>query len=325
MRANKEDYMVVVGFDVSKDSIYGARLDRSGTVKERVVLPNSEREIEALLTRLKSKYRHLLVASEATAEYHRPLALTCLRLGIPFRLLNPITTRQFTRSTIRKKKTDVSDAEIVARVAAQGQGTLVTKDTFNSVKPMLRTAVKLAQISQMLRLMQHHIAEVIPEEQPLLQELEACRERVNEAADVFRVTGRKQVNPELRKLLQSVPGIGIQTAAALIAELGDITRFKDAKAVVAYMGLDPKVKQSGTTLARNTRLTKRGSPYLRRAIYLAAAKAEQHDPVLKATYTKKRAEGKRYRPATIVVARRVVARVYAVWKRGTAYRPSPEV
>jgi len=247
--ANEEDYMVVVRFDVSKDSIYGARLDCSGTVKERAVLPNNEREIEVLLTRFKSKYRHLLVASEATAEYHRPL--------------NPITTRQFTRSTIRKKKTDVSDAEIVARVAAQGQGTLVTKDTFNCVKPMLRTAVKLAQISQILRLMQHHIAEVIPEEQLLLQELEACRERVNEAADVFRATGRKQVDSQLSKLLQSVPGIGIQTAALLIAELGDITRFKDAKAVVAYMGLDPKVKQSGATLARNTKLTKRGSPYLR--------------------------------------------------------------
>jgi transposase len=201
--------MVVVGFDVSKDSIYGARLDRRGTVKERVVLANSEREIEVFLRHLKSHYKHLLIASEATAEYHRPLALTCLRLDIPFRLLNPITTRQFTRATIRKKKTDVSDAEIVARVAAQGQGTLVTKDTFNSVKPMLRTAVKLAQISQMLRLMQHHIAEVIPEEQLLLQELEACRERVNEAADVFRVTGRKQVDPQLSKLLQSVPGIGI--------------------------------------------------------------------------------------------------------------------
>jgi hypothetical protein len=73
--------MVVVGFDMSKDKIYGARLDRSGTVKERVVLTNSEREIEVLLRRLKSHYRHLFIASEATAEYHRPLALTCLRLG----------------------------------------------------------------------------------------------------------------------------------------------------------------------------------------------------------------------------------------------------
>lgn len=311
--------MVVVGFDVSKDSLYGARVDRSGTVKERWTLANNEREIDKLLAHLKARHSRLVVASEATAEYHRPLALACLRLGIPFRLLNPITTKQFTRATVRKKKTDVSDAEIVARVALQGQGTLVTKETFNDAKPMLRTAVKLAQMSHMLRLMQHHIAMVIPQETALLEELESCRERVNAAADVFRAAGRQIVDPQLSKLLQSVPGIGTQTAAVLIAELGDITRFRNAKAVVAYMGLDPRVKQSGT-LARNTRLTKRGSPYLRRAIYLAAAKAHQHDPALKATYSKKRAEGKRYRPATIVVARRIIARVYAVWKRGTPYQ-----
>jgi transposase len=106
----------------------------------------------------------------------------------------------------------------------------------------------------------------------------------------------------------------------LIAELGDITRFKNANSVVAYMGFDPRVKQSGTSLKRNTHLTKRGSPYLRRALYLAAAAAQRHDPELQATYDKKRAEGKRYREATIVVARRVITRVYAVWKRGTAYQ-----
>jgi transposase len=121
-------------------------------------------------------------------------------------------------------------------------------------------------------------------------------------------------------LLQSIPGIGPETAALLIAELGDITRFKDAQAVVAYIGLDPRVKQSGTSLRRNTRLTKRGSPYMRQALYMAAASAERCDAELKATYDKKRAEGKRYKEATIVVARKLVARVYAVWKRGTPYR-----
>jgi transposase len=118
---------------------------------------------------------------------------------------------------------------------------------------------------------------------------------------------------------QSIPGIGPQTAALLIAELGSITRFKNAKAIVAYAGLDPRVKQSGTSLKRNTHLTKRGSPYLRRAIYLTAASAQRHDAELKATYDKKRDEGKRYREATIVVARRLLTRVFAVWKRQTPY------
>lgn len=312
--------MVVVGFDVGKDSLFGARLDRSGVVKEHWELANTPAALLPVLRSLRRKYKHLLVASEATAEYHRPLAQLCLALNIPFSLINPITTKQFTRATVRKKKTDKTDAEVIARVAMQGQGTLVTKDTFNDIKPMLRTAVKLIQMSRMLTLMQYHVADVLPNEPSLLQQLATCQEALDVAAATFRSTARQRVNPSLSKLLQTVPGIGPQTAALLIAELGDVTRFKNANAVVAYMGLDPRVKQSGTSLKRNTHLTKRGSPYLRRALYLAAAAAQRHDPELQATYDKKRAEGKRYREATIVVARRVITRVYAVWKRGTAYQ-----
>lgn len=72
--------------------------------------------------------------------------------------------------------------------------------------------------------------------------------------------------------------MGPETATLLIAELGDSARFKDAKAVVAYIGLDPRVRQSGTSLQRNTKLTKRGSPYMRQALYMAAASAERCDP-----------------------------------------------
>jgi transposase len=312
--------MVVVGFDVGKDSLFAARLDRSGVVKEHWELANTPAALLPVLRALRRKYKHLLVASEATAEYHRPLAQLCLTLNIPFSLINPITTKQFTRATVRKKKTDRTDAEVIARVAMQGQGTLVTKDTFNDIKPMLRTAVKLIQMGRMLTLMQYHVADVLANEPALLQQLATCQEALDVAAATFRATARQQVNPSLSKLLQTVPGIGPQTAALLIAELGDITRFKNANAVVAYMGLDPRVKQSGTSLKRNTHLTKRGSPYLRRALYLSAAAAQRSDKELQATYDKKRAEGKRYREATIVVARRVITRVYAVWKRGTAYQ-----
>lgn len=313
--------MVVVGFDVGKDTVYGVRLDRSGTVKEQWQLENTKAALLPVLRGLRHKYKHVLVASEATAEYHRPLAELCLTVNIPFSLINPITTKQYTRATVRKRKTDKTDAEVIARLAWQGQGTLVTRETFNDIKPMLRTAVKLVQMSRSLTLMQYHLATVLPNEPGLLQQLAGCQEQLEVAAATFRSTARQRVNPHLSKLLQSVPGIGPQLAALLIAELADISRFKDAKAVVAYTGLDPRVKQSGKILRRNTRLTKRGSPYLRRTLYLAAAAAQRHDPELKATYDKKRAEGKRYKQATVVVARRIITRVYAVWKRGTPYIP----
>lgn len=313
--------MNVVGFDVGKDSLFGARLDRSGIVKEQYELKNSRRALEPVLQKLRTKYRYLLVASEATAEYHRTLAETCLDLDIPFRLLNPLTTKQFTRATVRKKKTDKTDAEVIAHLAFQDEGTVVTRSTFNETKPMARTGARLAQTARRLKLIRQHIATVLPNEQQLLFEVSSCEERVIAAAATFRATARGRVSPDLSVLLQSIPGIGPETATLLIAELGDITRFKDAKAVVAYIGLDPRIRQSGMSLQRNAKLTKRGSPYMRQALYLAAASAQRCDPELKATYDKKRAEGKRYKEATIVVARRLVARIYTVWKRGTPYVP----
>ena len=117
----------------------------------------------------------------------------------------------------------------------------------------------------------------------------------------------------------TIPGIGVVTALTLMAEVGDIHRFSSPKALVAYAGLDPKIRQSGLSLKRNTRLTKRGSPYLRHGMYLAATVAERHDAYLRTIFEKKRAEGKRYKEATIVVARKLLNCAYAVWKNNTAY------
>ncbi len=90
----------------------------------------------------------------------------------------------------------------------------------------------------------------------------------------------------------SIPDIGTTIATTLIAELGDITRFPSGNCLVAFTGLDPKVKQSGGSLHHNTHLTKRGSPNLRRSVYLAASIAQRSDKELKAYFEKKRNVGK---------------------------------
>ena len=102
--------MVVVGFDVGKDSLFAARIDRSSKVKQHYEIANNDKAITTLLGQLQKKHKQLLVAGEATGEYHRTLALACLSLDIPFKLLNPITTKQYVRATVRKRKTDKTDA-----------------------------------------------------------------------------------------------------------------------------------------------------------------------------------------------------------------------
>ena len=120
-------------------------------------------------------------------------------------------------------------------------------------------------------------------------------------------------------LLQTIKGIGPYTAASIIGEIQDIHNFKSAKALIAFAGLDPKIRQSGKTLNSTGRLTKRGSTYLRRSIFISANVARQYDPQFKALYDKKRTEGKSYTVATCVVARKLLKVVRAVWLSGKPY------
>jgi transposase len=312
--------MNVVGFDVGKDSLVGARIDGSTKVKERFELANAKAAIVPLLVALRKHYRRLLVASESTAEYHRPLAEACLELGITFRLLNPITTKQFVKATVRKKKTDPSDAWVIAKLAQQGEGTLVTAGLFNNTKPLIRTSAKLVQLSDIINRMDKRLSGLMPTEHELHDRLVSCKYQLDAAISVFRQRALETSPPELTKLLMTIPGIGVTIAPTLIAEIGDITRFSHPKALIAYAGLDPRVRQSGYSLQRNTRLTKRGSPYLRRNLYFAATIAQRHEPQYQTVFDKKRAEGKRYKAATIVNARKILNCVWAVWTTNTPYK-----
>jgi transposase len=310
--------MQVIGIDVAKDSLVGVRIDKSSRVKDTYVVINNPETIAQFLDTVTKKWKKILIGSEATGYYHQALALACLDREIPFRLLNPIVTKQFTRATVRKRKTDLSDAFIIAKLVMQKEGTLLTKGMFSPGKPAIRTAVKLNQMEQMLVLMQQKL-QLIGMDESLIKELHHCQDELACSQRVFRSFAGNAVDKKLHGLLMSIPGIGVTIATTLIVELGDITRFPNSGCLVAFTGLDPRVKQSGIGLHHNTHLTKRGSPNLRRSLFLAASIAQRCDEELKAYYEKKRNEGKFYKEATVANARKLLYRVYAVWKRGTPF------
>lgn len=119
--------------------------------------------------------------------------------------------------------------------------------------------------------------------------------------------------------IKTIPGIGNVTAATILGEIGDIHRFDNPSKLVAYAGLDATVSQSGEYECTSNHLSKRGSPYLRKALYQAAFIATFRDPVFKAYYEKKRAEGKHHMVATNAVARKLCHTIYAVLKNNTPY------
>lgn len=119
--------------------------------------------------------------------------------------------------------------------------------------------------------------------------------------------------------LPTVPGIGRATAAQIAAEVGDVERFKDAKSLVAYAGLDPTRHQSGGFDPDRNRISKRGSAHLRRSLYIAAQASLRADCEFREFYDRLRGRGYSHRYAVCAVARKMLCVVWALMRSGEEY------
>ena len=132
----------------------------------------------------------------------------------------------------------------------------------------------------------------------------------------------KDIYSKLDNHLQSIPGIGEVTAPIILAEIGDINNFSTPSKLTAFAGIDPSENQSGNKKSTDEKTSKRGSPYLRHAIYLAAMVASNNDPIMHDYYIKKRAEGKHHYVALAGVERKLLGIIFHVLKENRDYRPS---
>lgn len=125
---------------------------------------------------------------------------------------------------------------------------------------------------------------------------------------------------KLNSPITTIPGIGSVNAATILGEIGDIKRFSNPSKLVAYAGLDAGISQSGEFESTSNHMTKRGSPYLRRALFQSALRAEFCDPVFSNYYQKKIAEGKHHLVATNAVARKLCHTIFAVLTKNEPYQ-----
>lgn len=120
--------------------------------------------------------------------------------------------------------------------------------------------------------------------------------------------------------ITTIPGIGVITGAVILGEIGDISRFSNPSKLVAYAGIDATISQSGDYEANINRISKRGSAYLRRALFQSALRAEFCDPVFSDYYQKKISQGKHHLFSTNAVARKLVHTIFAILTKNEAYQ-----
>ena len=155
---------------------------------------------------------------------------------------------------------------------------------------------------------------VFLEMQCLLAQLDLLLDQIT---DLDHAIG--EIMDKTEQYITTIPGVGKITGPAILAEIGDINRFENSGKLVAYAGIDPTVHQTGQFEAKITRMSKRGSPHLRYALWQAASMAIQYDPELKAYYQAKRAEGKHHGTALGAVCNKLLSRIFIILKDKRPY------
>ena len=148
----------------------------------------------------------------------------------------------------------------------------------------------------------------------LIRELDAEIEEIE--------TAIQAIMEELHSPITTIPGIGYRMGAMILAEVGDFSRFDSPDKLLAYAGMSPSTYQSGQIKNCYPHMEKRGSRYLRYALYNAAKYVCHWDPAFAAYLAKKRAEGKHYNVALSHAAKKLVRLIFALEKSGQSYSPA---
>lgn len=130
----------------------------------------------------------------------------------------------------------------------------------------------------------------------------------------------KSIMDEINSPILSIPGIGYRMGAMIIAEIGDFSRFSSPDKILAYAGLSPSTYQSGQMQNCYSHMEKRGSRYLRYALFNAAKFVCKWDSSFGEYLTKKRNEGKHYNVAVSHAAKKLVRLIYHLEKTGQLYK-----
>lgn len=314
----------VVGIDVAKATLDLACQTASDTYRTRGKLPNTPAGFAQLLTWLTTHAcPEAWVVMEATNVYHEAAATFLHAHGYRVCVANPKQVAAYAESELSRTKTDKTDAKLIVRFALSHQSRL---RAWQPPTPAERTLIALTRRLDDLKTLRQMECNRLATADPAVHEsLHAVLATLDKQIEATQAALCRYIDndPDLRKrrdLLVSIKGISDLTASRLMAELGDIHRFSDVRAVVAFVGLNPALRQSGTWRG-HVRISKIGSTVLRAALYMPAVVAMQHNPLIRAQAQRLRASGKPGKVIVVAAMRKLLHIAYGVLKSGRAFDP----
>jgi transposase len=303
-----------VDIDVSK-----AQLDiavcPSGTMKS---VPNDAVGIDNLVKQL-CAVKSVLIVLEASGGIERALVRALVAAELPVAVINPRQVRDFAKAMGKLAKTDVLDAQILARFAEAVRPAL--RSLPDEMTLELRALVgRRRQITEMLTAEKNRLSRAPRQVQTRIEAhigwLQSELERYNE--DLDQAIRQSPIWREQQDLLKSVPGIGSVISRTLLAELPELGCL-NRKQIAALVGVTPLNWDSG--LMRCRRVIWGGRAHVRTALYMAAVTASRCNPVIRNFYRRLRAAGKPANVALVASIRKLLVILNAILKHRVPWRP----
>ena len=313
-----------VGIDVSQKTFDVAYAKGTGIVA--IQLENNVRGFSSLYELLKplgsGPCAHCVM--EASGPYYLPLATYLHEAGLEVSVVNPLVVKRFSQMRLLRAKTDRQDAKCLLSYAVTEQPPLwapvaLYMNELSQLQALLdqyvkqQTALKNqlhAQKASGLKNDAFHASA-----QKILQTLEA------EIADLEQQMENlaKQHHKGQMEAVQTIPGIGRKTALVLTLITHGFSRFESAKQLASYVGICPRVFQSGTSVKGKNRICKLGTARVRKLLYLCAMQAIKVNQPCKELYQRLLQAGKPKMKAIIAVAHKLIRQILAVGKSQTTF------
>ncbi|PKN83337.1 MAG: IS110 family transposase [Deltaproteobacteria bacterium HGW-Deltaproteobacteria-1] len=312
----------ILGIDIAKQKLDVALLI-DGKIKNKSVKNNPE-GFEALSLWLrKLGIQKVHACLEATGNYGEDLAIYLHDAGHMVSIVNPARIKGFAQSELIRTKNDRIDAGIIARFcqAMRPDAWIPPSLKIRSLRALVR---RIDSLNDMLTQEKNRLGTAHESVIPMIKEHIAYLEK-----EIDRV--RDQIadlidnDPDLRKkkdLLDSIPGIGKATIAALLAELDPLDKFSHVRELVAFIGLAPRETLSGSSIKGKPRLCKTGNARLRKALYMPALTSIQYNPLMTAFYARLKERGKNGKVIVCAIMRKLVHVVFGVLKSGKKFDPN---
>ena len=264
------------------------------------------------------------VVMEASGPYYLQLACYLSVQGVPVSVVNPLVVRRFCQMRMSRAKTDKKDAMMIAEygklekpgiwsVPKQHVITLQQMEALlanlNKEKTALTNQLESFSHSGML---DSRLKKILVRE---LKHKDALIGKMNKAMEELT----KQHYAEMLSNLESIPGMGRKTAMALIVLSGGFDRFDDYRKLSSYIGICPRLFESGTSVKGKNRICKMGMSRIRAMLYICSWSAKRCNKACKGLYERLVEKGKAKKQALIAVANKLLKQAFAIATKKTKY------